>query len=584
MRISKQWKIGLASGMAMCWSAVAAPPPALDRVPDDAAVTLVMPSAQQFVDDARALVNRVVPQAERENAMGGLDMLQGFVSMPGMNGAGSVAAVVYVSEEEAYDGPPMVLILPVSDFGQFRNAIGAEGTGPVFEGEMNGESMYLKDIGGGFAAVGAVPELVQEFAGDAGHLANHVKRLGAQGQTALGANDVTMIANLEILSPYIQMAGEQMQQQMGMIMMMAGEQGGQLQPALEMMSGLMSKLADEGQTAVIGAQIGDSGLSLDTGVQFKDGTESFNALMSKGNASKLLNKLPAMDFMFAYAVDSSHPGLAKFREHMSKMAEGSGQQMGGVSFMDMMKDAKGMTGAMGSVPMMGAGMFSNFVTVTVTDHPQETVDMVASTMKEMDGQTAQGLKYTTSFEKGATEIAGTKVSAYSMQMMPDGSAGGPQMGAASMIMPMLFGPSGGPTGYMAAVDGAVVQTMSQNTPLMEKAIKAAKSGEGLGANQALQAVAGHLPDGRFYEFYLSIDQVMNTVGPMAAMMGAMPGFEKVEKLTPIGFGASTSEGGLLNRIYVPNDVMTWISEFSAKMNSADEFGEEPEEDSDRPRF
>ncbi len=583
MRMSKQVMIGLASGMAMCWSAVAAPPPALDRVPDDAAVAFVMPSMQGLVTDLRSFVDRVVSEAERADALAGLDMFNGILNMPGMNAGGSAAAVMYVDQDDGMGTPPIVLVIPVSDFSQLRESMTAEGEGPVYEGQINGESVYMKDIGGGFAAAGPMPELVQEFSGQAGHLAGHVERLGMQGQASLGANDMVMIANLEILSPYIKMAGEQMQQQMAMIMTMAGPQAAQMQPMMEMASGLMTRLADEGRTAVVGAQIDEKGVSFDSGVQFKDGTESFTMLADGGKASGLLNRLPGSDFMFAYALDASHTGVAKAFEHLAKMSEQAGGGVKGVSFLEMVQHAKGMAGAMGSVPMMGAGLFSNFVTVTLTDEAGQTLQTMGSAVREANGQSAQGLKYTTAWEDAAAEIAGVKVSSYSMQMMPDGSPESQQMAPMMMIMPTLFGPNGGPNGYMAAVDGAVVQTMSQNTPLMEKAIKAAKDGNGLGSGEAIKAVGGHLPDNRVFEVYLSVDQVMNTVGPMAAMFGAMPNFEKVDKLTPIGFGTATGQGGMLNRVYVPNDVLSWFVKFADQMDSG-EFEEAPAEEQGGPRF
>lgn len=583
MRMSKQVMMGLASGMAMCWSAVAAPPPALDRVPDDAAVAFVMPTVQGFVTDLRTFVNRVVPEAERADANAGLDMFHSVVNMPGMNPAGSAAAVMYMDQDDGMGTPPIVLVLPVSDFAQLRESMSAEGQGPVYQGEITGQTMYMKDIGGGFAAVGPMPALVQEFSGNAGHMGGHVQRLGSQGQAALSANDVVMIANLEILSPYIKMAGAQMQQQMGMVAMMMGPQAGQIQPMMEMVSGLMTRLADEGRTAVVGAQIDDKGVSFDSGVQFKDGTESFAMLADKGNATKLLNHLPGSDFMFAYALDASHSGVARAFQAMAKLSEQAGAQMKGVSFLEMVQNAKGMAGTMGSVPMMGAGLFSNFVTVTVTDEAKQTLQTMGTAVKEANGQSAQGLKYTTTWQDAAADIAGVKVSSYSMQMMPDGSPESQQIAPMMMIMPTLFGPNGGPNGFMAAVDGAVVQTMSQNTPLMEKAIKAAREGNGLGSGEAIKAVGSHLPDNRVLEVYFSVDQVMNTAGPLAAMFGALPNFEKVEKMNPIGFGASAGDGGMLNRIYVPNDVLSWFVKFSEQMQGGG-FEEAPAEQGGRPRF
>jgi len=167
------------------------------------------------------------------------------------------------------------------------------------------------------------------------------------------------------------------------------------------------------------------------------------------------------------------------------------------------------------------------------------------------------------------------VSRFAMTMQPDGSGDGAAFGPAQMIMPMLFGPQGGPNGFIAAVDGAVVQTLSQNTPLMEKAISAVRNGGGLGTSDSVKMVAGRLPSNRIFEFYLSIDQVMNTVGPMAATFGALPGFERLDAMAPVGIGASIGDGGLVNRIHIPNEVIGWIVEFSQQMQ-ADEFEGEDE--------
>jgi len=581
MRMSKQMMIGLASGSAVCWSAVAAPPPALDRVPEDAAVAFVIPSVQGFMDDMSSFLGKVVPESNADNVSASLAFMQSMLNTPGMNAAGSAAAVMYVQEEEAID-PPIVLILPVSDFGQIRTSLQGEGEGPVYEGQMFGKEVYLKDIGGGYAAAGPMPELVQEFEGFGGHLSYHTDRLGHVGEVVLGSNDATMFANLEILSPYIRLASEQMQDQMDMMMEMMGPQVAQAQPMMELVNGLMTRLAEDGQTIVAGAQFAESGMSFDYGLQFKDETESFDMFAEKGSTAGLLDRLPASEFIFAYAMDASNPGFSKVFEKLSA-ASAAGGGLQGVSLANMMRGSKGLAGAMGSVPMMGAGLFSNLVTMTVTQDPSQAVKAMGEAISAMNGQSVSGLKYTTAWEESTTEIAGAKVASFQMLMAPDGSPQSQQIAPAMMIMPMMFGPAGGPSGFVAAVDDAVIQTMSQNTPLMEKAIKAARAGNGLGADEGLRLIASKLPADRVFEVYLSVDQVMNTVGPMAAMFGVMPGFEKVDKMLPIGSGASIGGGGALMRTYVPADVISWGIEFGEKMQ-ADEFEGGPEEGGGRPRF
>ncbi len=575
MRLQRWTLTAAACGLAISTQALAGPPASLDRVPGDAAVTVVIPNLQGFFDDMKTFGQAVMPADQMMEMNMGLAMAQAFLDMPGINSGGSAAAVIYVSEDEAYAGPPVVLLLPIGDFGQLRESVGALGSGPVYEANMGGNELYLKDVGGGFAAVGPLAELVQEFKGKAGNLGGHMSRIGASGEEVLEGNDITMIANLEILSPYIREAANQMKDQMGMMMMMAGPEAQQGQAAIDMLTGSMDAIAEDGQAGIVGLQMSPEGFSFDTGVQFQDGTASAKLLAEKGDTASLLDRLPAADFMFAYALDTGNAGVRTVFESLAAAAAEAGEQPTGISFMDMIKDATGIAGEMGSVPMMGAGLFSNMVTVTMTGDANSAVGAMKETLTAMDGQSAQGFKYITSFESGAAQIDGVDVSRFAMTMQPDGSGDGAAFGPAQMIMPMLFGPQGGPNGFIAAVDGAVVQTLSQNTPLMEKAISAVRNGGGLGTSDSVKMVAGRLPSNRIFEFYLSIDQVMNTVGPMAATFGALPGFERLDAMAPVGIGASIGDGGLVNRIHIPNEVIGWIVEFSQQMQ-ADEFEGEDE--------
>ncbi len=566
--------IAASCGMAMTTLAFAGPPASLDRVPDDAAITVVIPNVQGFIDDMKNFGESVIPADQQLQMNMGLAMVQTFIDMPGMNGAGSAAAVVYMSEDTGPDSPPMVMLLPVSDFGQLREGVGALGSGPVYEANMGGNNVYLKDVGGGFAAVSPMPELVQEFKGDGGHVNGHMRRVGPSGEQVLEGNDITMIANLEILSPFIRQGATQMKDQMGMMMMMMGPQAQQAGPMLEMVTGLMDSLAEDGQAGLFGIQMSPEGVSFDTGLQFKEGSASAKRLASKGNTADMLNKLPSSEFLFAYAFDTGNPGISSILAELGQAAAAAEGAPGGINYLEMMKNATGVAGAMGSVPMMGAGIFSNMVTVTMTKDGAGVVETMKGALNAMNGQSAQGMKYSTTFDAGSTSISGVDVASYALSMQPDGSGDGGAVGAAQMVMPMLFGPNGGPNGYIASVDGVVVQTLSQNTPLMEKAINAARNGGGLGTNESVKTVAGRLPDSRIMEFYLSIDQVMNTVGPMAAMFGALPGFDRMDAMPPIGVGASIGDGGLVNRIHVPSQVMEWMVEFSQTMQADSFDGEE----------
>jgi hypothetical protein len=432
----------------------------------------------------------------------------------------------------------------------------------------------MKDVGGGFVAVGPLAELVQEFSGTAGNVNAHMERIGRAGERVLEGNDVTMIANIEKLAPYIREGAEQMKAQMGMMMAMAGPEAQQAQGAMDMMVGVIDAVAADGQAGLMGVQLSPAGVSLDTGVQFRAETASAKLFAEAGDTGELLAHLPATGFMFAYAIDTSNAGVSRVFSEMAGLADKMGEGASGLNFAEMMKDASGAAGVMGSVPLMGAGLFSNVVTLTKTADARAVVEKMKSAMTALNGRSAQGIKYITSFEPAATEIGGVEVARFSMNMAPDGSGEGAAFGPAQMIMPMLFGPQGGPNGYIAAVDGAVVQTLSQNTPLMEQAIAAARDGGGLGATEAVKTVSARLPEDRVFEFYMSIDQVMNAVGPMAATFGVMPGFQKMEALPPVGVGTSIGDGGMVSRVHVPNEVLAWFVQFGQQMQNQNGGGDE----------
>jgi hypothetical protein len=98
----------------------------------------------------------------------------------------------------------------------------------------------------------------------------------------------------------------------------------------------------------------------------------------------------------------------------------------------------------------------------------------------------------------------------------------------------------------------------------------------------VRSVAGKLPANRVFEVYVSVDQIMNTVGPMAATFGALPAFEPLPAMSPIGIGMAMGSSGMQTSIHMPLDVIKAMMAFAAEMENAG-FEDEPEPAS-RPRF
>jgi hypothetical protein len=132
-----------------------------------------------------------------------------------------------------------------------------------------------------------------------------------------------------------------------------------------------------------------------------------------------------------------------------------------------------------------------------------------------------------------------------------------QMQQATM---MMWGPSGGPSGYIATTKNGYVQTFSQNGDLTGKAIAAADAGNGLGAGERLAAAAANLPKDRSLEAYVGVKDILDTVTMFMGMMGMQMEQPVPEKITPIAMGGVMGDGGMFLRTYAPASTIKTIAE------------------------
>jgi hypothetical protein len=117
-------------------------------------------------------------------------------------------------------------------------------------------------------------------------------------------------------------------------------------------------------------------------------------------------------------------------------------------------------------------------------------------------------------------------------MDPNAMGGGMMMDPA-MINSMLFGMAGGPSGLRRQGRRRVLHHLVEEQRAAHSgAIDAGKGGEGLGGNEMLKKVSAKLQDSRFAEVYFSLDQMFNSFGPFAQMMGMVDQFEPLPRWRP----------------------------------------------------
>lgn len=561
-RLRMIWCAGVVAGVLM--PALADVPPAMDRAPEGAPVVVSIRNMEQL----KSSVEKLVKSLNLPGDGTGIEELDALLATPGLDPGGSMALVMLSAPQDGEE-PPGVAIVAVKDYGALVKNFGGQGAG-VEAIEVDGQEHFVKDLGGGFAVLGDKKELVEAFEGKAGHAKAFEKLMGANGKAVADGANAFVFANLQALAPQMKQGIEEMGDQMAMMAQMGGNAAGQV----AFIKGLCEELARDGQAGVIGLNIGDAGVKLDMAGQFKEGSAWAGYFTTQGNAGELLGHVPSMPFLFAMAADTSSPGIKKcfqtLAEGAAKANEGAAGGVPGMDWAKQIEQVDGMAFVLGAPQALMGAIFSQTLMYAKTRDPAGYIASMKESMAKMNGQAANGITYKTTYEPGGATVAGVPVDAWSMQLQVDPTD--PNAQAMQMPTAMMFGPAGGPSGYIAPAAGGVVVTYSKNAPLMEAGMNAAKAGKGLGGEASIGPVAQQLPPGRTFEGYIGVKSILEAaIGFMAMMGGPGPEFQIPENLSPIGIGGTTSGGGVRVTTYVPSSVIQTIAKLAQEMQ-----GPEPE--------
>ena len=170
-------------------------PPVLDRVPTDALVVITTPSLDRLEGSSTALTNALslpipMPRLKDALAMGGVEA--------GVDASKSVAAVLMPGDLEG-DVPPLVILIPTSDYAGLIGNFGAKAGAGVDEVMINGEPAFFRNVGDGYAVMSPLKPLAEGFSAKAGNAKAHEKAMGKSNQAIADASDLIIIANLEAL-------------------------------------------------------------------------------------------------------------------------------------------------------------------------------------------------------------------------------------------------------------------------------------------------------------------------------------------------------------------------------------------------
>lgn len=549
----------LIAGMVMSTSALADLPQALDRVPADAMAVVGIPNVAKLQESLRVLQDGLGLPPDAINLP--IDIF----AMKGLNTDGSAAVAIIPGPDfnpRAGGEPPMVAVIPVTDYNAFVTGLGGA-PGGVTEVTIDGNPAFLKSLDGGFAAMSPDKTVLEGFAGAAGSLGAFKQSLGASGRAVAESAEVFFIANLPKVAPLMQEGVEQFKQQAEMMAAM----GQDMTPVIGIIEAVSQAIARDGQSGVFGLDVGPAGVTLGGAAQFKEGSPSAAMFDSKGKAGALLGALPDMPFLFASAMDSSGQGMKKIAAAYAEVQKAMGG--GALGFMQAMEKSEGTSVLIGSSPaLMGAGVLINSVMFQRTSDPAGHVAALGKAMTAMNGQQAEGMTLTTTFKPTENPVAGVKVHEYTLR--PKMDPGAPMAQQAQAMMMVLFGPTGGLSGYIAPTEGGVLTTFAKNSALVEKCLKAAKGEGSLATSAQVKPISAALPADRTMEAYLGVQELLN-MGLQAVGMFLGPiEFDVPEKVSPIGLGATTHGGGVGLGVFLAMDTMNTFKSLAEAVRKSQE--------------
>lgn len=547
-------------------AAIAAPPAVLDRVPANADVVVAVQQVNDFLADLDQ-INRILGANSNPGLMFATAMVRG---MPGIDLDGAAAFVIDLPDNpDAMAAPVVIALLPVKDFDALTQ--GRAPVDGVVQLPMPDAEVFARDLGNGLAAVSDNADAVRAFDATKGRLKDHTARVGGAGGRLVSSAEVSIIANADALRPILNAGIAGMAEQGQMVALMGGEQAA---VGFNSLTSLVTAAVRDLNAGVLGLTINDAGMSYDMAMQFKPESQSAAFFAGAGSTKGLLEKLPTQRYLFAAALDTSSPTFAKVAEAVGNWTKSMPEEMrrqtsnfGQLSMADLARFTTGTSFVMGTPPgLMGGGLFTNTTQYIRAADPAAYTGAVVEGLNAANGQSTQGVTLNTTVTPKAITVDDTAMTAYGVTMQMDPQAMGGGMGAMggidpSMVTQMIFGPNGGPAGYLATVDGGVVQTLSQGPDLTRRALAAAKGDAGLGTSDRIKRVAASLQEGRLAELYIGVDEIMNTVGPTLMMFGALPDFKPMDAIDPIGLSLATDNAGFAGRVHIPMSAFKAISAY-----------------------
>lgn len=567
-----------AAALLMLAGAAHALPTIMDRVPADSAVTVVIPNPAALEKDAQGIVQLAGLPADVVNLR---QIASGMGPLWGSINFNSPLALVLTDLKDLGPDkePSFLMIMEVTDYDRFvKDGAGTPGSGAggVDELTIGNAPGFIKKLSGNTVALSTQRDAIDGYTVTSGHAAAQSKLVGPRGEATIErAGDAFIVVNfakipakaIEDLKTSLA-DGARVIRDNAPANVPEGIDGGAV---AELASQHVEAFIKDTRAAVLCLGIDNLGVSLDSLLVFNDGTPLARAFADPGNPAALTGKLPNIPYLFTAAIDPSAPGLAKALQSIDipdwvLQLPGLSSKAGGALTAEEFK--KTIAVDRGSAALVGVspgGLTGGLLTKTLVYNASADVPFTRKAAGQRFAEGAFGELAVTKYEPASADVDGKKVDTYQIRFRNDPN----QPPFLQQINAVLYGFTGGPTGYIAPVDGGLYTTVAKDSELLTAAFKAHTGGPSLAGDQLIQQVSRQMPAGRIGEFYVGTRSILESVLPLLSLAGVdAADFDLPEKLPPIGGALTSGQGAIGGTIYVPAPVIKTYSELALLLRGA----------------
>lgn len=579
-RQSRRWPLGRAwllslLSLTLHAASSAAPPRVLDRIPPEADAILAVDSVARLDQNTSQLLTAI-----ELNAISTLSQALGAMGLrDGLDLTGSAAGVFFNHAEPADAATRFVLLLPVIDFNGFLKTLKAQPDEPVQRFEYAGATYFARDLGAGLAAFGPDRELVVSFDAAPGRLESHLRTFGIRGRELADRADLLVIADTRSLTPLLVGALGPLVQGApgaGLTAALLGED-----PRTRFASGLLDRVAEQSDVALLCVQAGPLGLRLDLAVPFRPGSELAAVCQAAPARPSGLHALPRQDYLFLGSLNLTHPGLRNlFLTALEPPVDAEARDAERapppalLGAMNALRSVDTASIAVYTPPSLMLGALTR--TALTWEAPDAGVAAGAfrEFVSSMNGQEMPGAGPADKAAPGGRVAAQVGPVSPPMTVQPgevseQWSIAFPP-GAAPTNM-MLFGLGPGPSGYLGATQTRGIITWSRDRDLFSACFDAARAPDPAHAATSdlmLSQVGALLPEDRCVEWYLNVRPALQQMLPLlgAAGQGAPPRLP--DALPPVGASVSLSDGSLHAASFIPAPLIRVVVGIMNRINAA----------------